>query len=217
MDPRNLLHIADVVFSCGAPANQPPNPFTIPTPSVTPERFSASHSLHRSHAMPHIDMFLQQNNQSPPPDNRAPAPTSQTRSPLASPDTRRHPIPEQFPDGLIEQFAAILGRFGLSVTELPPQTTSQSANPSPPSSPPSTLALSKCEPRRNPYPVPQTHQDSGVAGVRFTLPATGQRTGANPNSTPLVTAASASLLPSHKPKWDNDDRYLILKSANRQQ
>lgn len=67
-----------------------------------------------------------------------------------------------------------------------------------------------------PVPMPQTLQDSGVAGVWFTLPATGQRTGAYPNSTPLATTASTSQLPSHMSECDYDDRDFLLKSPNRQ-
>ena len=102
------------------------------------------------------------------------------------------------------------------VSQLPNLIVSQSANQSLPSSAQSILTLSECERRRNPNLVSQTHKDSGVVGVRFTLPATGQRTGANPNSTPLATAASTPPLPPHKPEWDHDDRDLLLKSADRQ-
>ena len=78
---------------------------------------------------------------------------------------------------------------------------SQSTHQSAPASQPSTLALSECEPRQNPYPIPQTSQNSGVAGVRFTLPATGQRTKANPNSAPLAITTSTPPLPNQSESW----------------
>ena len=140
--------------------------------------------------MSYINTFFKQNTQSPPPLNRAPKPTLQIRSPQVSPNTQRHPAPEQLPDNLIEQFTAFLGRYGLSVTQLPSQTASQSANQLLPLSPLSILALSECEPRRNPNFIPQTAQDSGVVGVRFSLPATCQRTGAKLSPTPLATTNS---------------------------
>ena len=115
-------------------------------------------------------------------------------------------------------FSALLARFGLTLTQLAPQQiqqpvqfqTLQASHQLPPPSSPSTLALSECEPRQNPCSIHQISQESGVDGVRFTLPATGQRTGANPNPSPLATTTSTPTLPSRKPEWDHDDRDLLL-------
>ena len=85
MDPRNLLQLADVALSRGALANQPPSPFTSPTPSFATERFPASQTLRHFPSMPHINTFIQQNTQSPPPLNRVPAPTPQIRPPQRRP------------------------------------------------------------------------------------------------------------------------------------
>ena len=198
MDSKNLLQLTDVALSRGAPANQPPSPLRSPTTSITTDRSPAPQTLRHFPSMPHINTFIQQNTQSPS-FNRAPAPIPQTRSPPASPEIRRKQTLEQPPADFIEQISAVLSRFGLGIHQLEPQQSLQAPYQSSPTSPPSTLALSECEPLQNQCPILQTPQDSGVAGVRVTLPATGQRTGANPNPSPLSTSTSTPPLPFYKP------------------
>ena len=216
MESRSLYHLADVALSRGAlPNHRVESALTSPTPSIfadSIERLPAPHLRHYP-SMPHINTYFQRNAQSPPPLNRAPAPV-QSRTPLASPDTRRQPTVDEPPADLIEQISAVLSRFGLGVHQLDPQQRSQASHQSPPSSSPSTLSLSECEPRRHPLLTTQTPQVSGADSVRFSLPATGQRTGASLNLPPLAATPSAITLPSQKSEWDRDDRDL-LKSANR--
>ena len=119
--------------------------------------------------------------------------------------------------------SALLARFGLALTQLALQQIQQlvqfqklqASHQLPPKSSPSTLAQTECDPRQNLCSIHQISQDFGVDGVRFTLSATGQRTGANPNLSPLATTISTPTLPPRKPKWDQDDRDFLLQSANR--
>ena len=200
MDSSSLHHLADVALSRGASSVVPDASERITSPR-----------LRSCPLMPHIDTYFQLAVESPQPHNRAPAPTFQIQSHPASADTRHQSTLEQTFADFIEQISAVLSRFELGIHQLAQQQTSQSSH----QSPPTTLALSECELRRNPYPIPQTSQDSGFDAVRFTLPATGQRTGANPNPSPLATTTSTPPLPPRKPEWDHENRDLQLKSANR--
>ena len=78
-----------------------------------------------------------------------------------------------------------------------------------------TLALSECELRRHPLPTTQTTIVSGADSVRFSLPATGQRTKASPNLPPQAATFTSITLSSQKSEWDRDEKDLLLKSANR--
>ena len=119
-------------------------------------------------------------------------------------------------------FSVHIARFDLALIQLTPIRlnsrqfhTPQSRQQSPPLSAPSTSALSKREQRQNQCPIFQTSQDTCVVDVRYILPATGQRTGANPTSTPIATTASTPPLFPHKLEWDHEDRDLLVQSANR--
>ena len=214
MESRTLHHIANVALSRGAPPNhRVENALTSPTALIVTdsiERLPEPQQVRHYPSMPHIDTFFKQNTESQ--------------------DALPQSVAEQFSADLIKQFSAIFARIGLGIHQLAPQSTSlpppqpnsqrahfqtsQLTQQLQQSSPP-ILAISECKPRRNSRPIPQTSQDLGVDGVRFTLPATGQRTGANPNSSLLATTTSTSQLPPQKPEWDHDDRDLLLKSANR--
>ena len=191
MDPNNLLQLADVAMLRGDPhSSYNPSPITSPTPSVATERLPAYQPLRHFPSMPHINTIPQQNAHSPPPLNRAPAPITSVRPPQASPDTRGQQTPDRSPADFIQEISSVLERFEFGIYRLAPTQSSQSSHSPPQVSPSSTLALSECEPRRNPVPTLQTFHETGAVGVRFTLPAIGQRTGANPSPPSLAKTTS---------------------------
>lgn len=145
IESRSLYHLVDVALSRGAfPNYRVGSTLTSLTPYIVAdsfERYPAPQHLRHYPSMPNIDTYFLQNAHSPPPLNLAPAP-SLTRTPPASPDTRRHPTVDQPPADYIEQIFFVLNRVGLGIHQLDFQQSSQASHKLPPSQQPFTLALS---------------------------------------------------------------------------
>ena len=185
MDPRGLHQLADAALSGGAfPTCRQP------------------------------EFIFPQIQQSPQLTHLVPQPLPAAHIPRTSPVQPLRSSANQIAANLVEQMTTLLNQFGFDVT--PHEFPTPPMPPTPPqASPipqPSTIAPSEFEPRRRPQPIPQNAYSSGVDEVRVSLPATGQRTGAIPNSFPPASTTTAPPPANSSRDWDHEDRDLLLKS-----
>ena len=212
MASNHLLQLTDFALSRNTPSGrQTHDALSSPTLSVETSILPTSQQMRRSSSLPRFNPDAYQFDQNPlrtsQHSRRRKIPLQKSPTPS---ETHNQTSREQPPAELLERMSALLSEFGYGIHQLHP--------PTPPSiSPAPSQSSSECVPRRQPSPLRQSMPDSGAVGVRFAIPATGQRTGSQPSPTPLATTSSTttSPLPLQKPAWDEKDRDLLLKSANR--